>query len=207
MKKPNAMVSERFCRSAAGLLASLCYLMIALCALVIVLSALGRQTFTLHTPTGTYEDAILAEAEHGRAGMRWFTVGTAGEIHLRAEDEIDAAARVGITALAAIGILPMVFAFWHLARALSNIRAGRVFTEENARRIFYYGLLQLAAAIVAPALQLLTCRLVSAVSINELSFSTGQNALGGIVQGIAFLVAAYVIRYGVALKDEVDCTL
>ena len=40
-----------------------------------------------------------------------------------------------------------------------------------------------------------------------MSIATGQGVLNTVISGIAFIVAAYIIHYGVHLQDEVDHTL
>ncbi len=207
MNARSTLLKERHVKTLASLLKVACYLLILFFAFSIVLSIIGRQTFTLHSSTGVYEDAILAEDEHDASGTRWLTMHPAGELRVHADDDVGVAARIGISALTITGILPMILAFWYLSRVLSNIEGGSIFVEKNAHYILCYGLLQLFSAVGAPFLQLLICSVVNAVSITEMSFSTGQNMLGGIFHGVAFLIAAYIIRYGVRLQDEADHTL
>ena len=58
MKYIQALVNERFARSAAKLLTYACYFLIGFFALCTFLSFIGRQTFILHTSTKTFDHAI-----------------------------------------------------------------------------------------------------------------------------------------------------
>ncbi len=209
MKKLNGMLTQHRVNKMVGFLNFACYVMVALCIGAIVLSILGRQTFTLHDSTGMHELAMLADTEYGARDKRGINITTdpVGTLHVYANDEIDTAARIGISALVIVSVLPMFFAFWHLTKVLSNIKRGAIFIEENARRILYFGLLQLFSAVGVPILQVLICAVSTAISANELYVSTGQNMIAGIFTSMAFLVAAYIIRYGVHLQDEADHTL
>ena len=64
MKLIQKLVSERFASSAAQFLKIICYFVMAFFLLCLVLSCMGRQTFTLHASTGTYDRAIYAEEDH-----------------------------------------------------------------------------------------------------------------------------------------------
>lgn len=50
-------------------------------------------------------------------------------------------------------------------------------------------------------------RLTNLVSDGRMSISTGQRMFNMLIPSIAFIVAAYIIHYGVHLQDEVDHTL
>ncbi len=106
-----------------------------------------------------------------------------------------------------VHVLPLAFAFWLLSRIFSNIQQGQIFTEQNASYLLGYGLLQIFAAVFVPVIKGLICWLVNLVSDGQLSVSTGQAMFKTLVPGIGFLVAAYIIHYGVYLQDEVDHTL
>ena len=60
MRLLQRLTNERFARSAAGVVKGACYFVIGFLVLCTVLSFMGRQTFTLHSKTGTYERAICA---------------------------------------------------------------------------------------------------------------------------------------------------
>ena len=107
----------------------------------------------------------------------------------------------------AVYTVPVMLAFWFLSRVFSNVHRGRIFTEQNAAYLLYYGLIQFAAAAVVPFVKLLICWLTNLVSDSRISIATGQNTLSMLFPSIAFMVAAYIIHYVVHLQDEADHTL
>ena len=208
MRLLQRLTNERFARSAAGVVKGACYFVIGFLVLCTVLSFMGRQTFTLHSKTGTYERAICAEEDHG-GHPRSMTVHTGDDIHVRTDDgdQIEPAVRIGLSVLYAVNTIPMVLAFWLLSRVFSNIYRGEIFIEKNASCLLYYGLLQLFVAVVVPFIKLFLCWLTNLVSDGRMSISTGQRMFNMLIPSIAFIVAAYIIHYGVHLQDEVDHTL
>ena len=104
-------------------------------------------------------------------------------------------------------IVPMIFATWFLSCVFTNVYKGRIFTEQNAKYLLYYGLLQFFTAICVPFLKLLICHLTNLVSRSQIIMSTGQNMFNTAVPSIAFLVAAYIILHGIHLQVEVVHTL
>lgn len=185
-----------------------CYFIMLFYVLCLVLSFMGRQTFFLHTNTGTYERAIYAEENH-TPHSRSMTVHMGDDIHVRTNDndQIDLSTHLGLSFMYAINVVPLILAFWLLSRVFSNINKEKIFTEQNAAYLLYYGLLQLFVALFVPFLKLFICHFVNLFSGSQISMSTGQNILNGIVPSIAFIVAAYIIHYGIYLQDEVDHTL
>lgn len=208
MKLFQALANERFARPAAGLIKFACYFAICFYALCTVLSFMGRQTFFLHTKTGNFERAIYAEENHN-AHSRSMTVSMGDDIHVwtNSSDQIDLTIQLGLSLMYAVNTIPMVLAFWFLSRVFSNIYRGEIFIEKNASCLLYYGLLQLFVAIVVPFIKLFLCWLTNLVSDGRMSVSTGQRMFNMLIPSIAFIVAAYIIHYGVHLQDEVDHTL
>ena len=202
------LTNEPFARSAAKTMKFVCYLVMILYALCIVLSLAGRQSFFLHTKSGTFERAIYAEDDHA-AHSRTLTVQMYDDVHVwtNDKDEIDLTIQIGLSLMFAFNMVPMIFAFWFLSRVFSNVQNGEIFTEQNAAYLLYYGLLQFFVAVIVPFIKLLICWLVSLVSDCQMSISTGQGMLSALFPSIAFVVAAYIIHYGVSLQDEVDHTL
>ena len=100
MRLLKRLTDERFARSAAGVIKVACYFVIGFLVLCTILSFLGRQTFTLHSKTGTYERAICAEEDHGRHS-RSMTVYTGDDIHVWTDDgdQIEPAVRIGLSVL------------------------------------------------------------------------------------------------------------
>lgn len=208
MKFRTRLMDERFARPAAGFMRSVCYLVMGFFILCTILGVLGRQTFALHTNQGTFPQAIYAEEDHDPSS-RWLTVHMGDDIHVWAngQGEIDWPVPLGLALMYGVNTVPIIFAFWFLSRVFSNIRKGQVFTEENASCLLSYGLLQFFVAVFVPFLKLAICGLTNLISSSRLSVSTGQDALQTLIPSIAFIVAAYIIQYGVHLQDEVDHTL
>ncbi len=208
MKFTQKFANEKLAKSAAGAMKAVCYFVIGFYVLCFALGLLGRQTFVLHTKTGSYGRAIYAEEVHS-AHSRNMTVSMGDDIHVWTDDndQIEPTVHIGLTLMYAVHVLPMAFAFWLLSRIFSNIQQGQIFTEQNATYLLGYGLLQIFATVFVPVIKGLICWLVNLVSDGQLSISTGQAMFKTLVPGIGFLVAAYIIHYGVYLQDEVDHTL
>lgn len=202
------LVNERFAKSTARLMEFVCYLGIGLLALCTVFSFIGRQTFILHTHAGRYERAIYAEEDHS-SHSRGMTVHISDEIHVwtNDDDQVDGTIQLGLSLMYAVHTVPIMLALWFLSRVCSNIHGGQIFTEQNAFYLLYYGLIQFSVAVFVPFLKLLICWLTNLISDGGVSIATGQHMLDTVVPSIAFIVAAYIIRYGVHLQDEVDHTL
>ena len=169
---------------------------------------MGRQTFILHTKTGSFDHAIYMEEDHDPPS-RYMTVSLNDSIHVwtNDNDQIDLTVHIGLSLMYAVVTVPMIFAFLFLARVFSNIQKEQIFTDQNSRYLLYYGLLQLSASVFSPFIKLLLCWIVNQVSDCRIAISTGQNMFNSLVPSIAFIVAAYIIHYGVHLQDEVDHTL
>lgn len=208
MKFVQKLTNERFAKSAARFMKLICYLVMCFYALSTILSFMGRQTFFLHTKTGNFERAIYAEENHN-AHSRSMTVFMGDDIHVwtNSSDQIDLTIQLGLSLMYAVNTIPMVLAFWFLSRVFSNIYRGEIFIEKNASCLLYYGLLQLFVAVVVPFIKLFLCWLTNLVSDGRMSISTGQRMFNMLIPSIAFIVAAYIIHYGVHLQDEVDHTL
>ena len=208
MKFIQKLANERFARHAARLMKFACYFVICFYVLCTVLSFMGRQSFFLHTKTGTYERAIYAEENHA-AHSRSMTVFTGDDIHIwtNDNDQIDLTIQIGLSLMYAVHIVPMIFAYWFLSRVFSNINKGHIFTEKNSSYLLYYGMLQFSVAVFVPFIKLLICWLTNLAADSRIAISTGQNLFGMLLPSITFLVAAYIIHYGVQLQDEADHTL
>ena len=123
------------------------------------------------------------------------------------EDKIDIRTQVGLSLMYAFQVVPLIAAYWLLSRVFSNVHEGEIFTERNAHCLLYYGVLQFSVGLLVPFVKLLICNLVNLVSSSRMSLSTGQDMLNSVIPSIAFMVAAYIIHYGIHLQDEVDHTL
>lgn len=208
MKFIQQLANERFARHAAQLMKFACYFAICFYVLCTVLSFMGRQSFFLHTKTGTFERAICAEENHN-AHSRSMTVFTGDDIHVwtNDNDQIDLTIHIGLSLIYVVHIVPMIFAYWFLSHVFSNINKGEIFTKQNSSYLLYYGILQFSAAVIVPFIKLLICWLINLISNGRMSISTGQAMFNMLISSIAFIVAAYIIHYGVHLQDEVDHTL
>ena len=207
MKFIQKLANERFARHAARLMKFACYFVICFYVLCTVLSFMGRQTFWLHTKTGTFEQAIYAEENHeSHSGS--MTVHTDDDIHVWTDDndQIDPTIQIGISFMYAIHIVPMIFAYWFLSRVFSNIQKGQIFTERNSSYLLYYGFLQFLSAVFIPFIKLLICWLTSLFAHSRISISTGRYTFHMLISSLAFIVAAYIIHYGVHLQDPTDHT-
>ena len=208
MKMLKPLLNERFVRKAASFLQAACWLTICFFALVTVLACLGRQQFTLVTSTDVYEGAIYAERDQGWLS-RSFTVTASDSIRVTADsdDGVDLATHIGLTLMFAAQALTGMAGYWLLSRVFANIAQGRIFVEQNARGLLGYGLLQIYAVFLLPFVKLLICNLANLVSDSQIAAWSVQIGPDKLFPSIAFLVAAYIIHYGIALQDEVDHTL
>ncbi|WP_367924192.1 DUF2975 domain-containing protein [uncultured Ruthenibacterium sp.] len=201
-------MNESFARAAARVLKGVCWLVMGFYVLCLVLSILGRQTFVLHTSTGTYDRAIYAEENHEPAS-RGLTVGSSDNVYVRANDEdgIDWVTQMGLSLMYAVHVLPLIAAYWLLSRVLANVQAGRIFAPPNDVYLLGYGALQCAVAVLVPVLKMLICQVCNLFSKSQISIGISMNLMGALFPGVAFLVAAYILHYGMELQDEVDHTL
>ena len=208
MKMLKPLLNERFVRKAASFLQAACWLAICFFALVTVLACLGRQQFTLVTSTDVYEGAIYAERDQGWLSHS-FTVTASDSIRVTAnsDDGVDLATHIGLTLMLAAQALPALAGCWLLSRVFANIAQGRIFVEQNARGLLGYGLLQIYAVFLLPFVKLLICNLANLVSDSQIAAWSVQIGPDKLFPSIAFLVAAYIIHYGITLQDEVDHTL
>lgn len=201
-------ISEPVAKVAARFLKGVCWFLMGFFALCLVLSILGRQTFVLHTSTGTYDRAIYAEEDHDPVS-RGLTVSSSDNVYVHANDQdgVDLVTQVGLSLMYAVHVLPLIAAYWLLSRVLSNIQAGRIFVDQNAGYLLWYGLIQCGVALLVPLLKMLICQVCNLFSQSQISIGISLNLMGALFPGVAFLVAAYILHYGVSLQDEVDHTL
>ncbi|MBD5487239.1 MAG: DUF2975 domain-containing protein [Lachnospiraceae bacterium] len=207
MKYIQKLASEQFAKSAARLMKYVCYFVIFFFILCTVLSFMGRQTFFLHTKMGILERAIYAEGKYDVTRDMTVTMGDDIHVWTNANDQIDSIVQIGLSFMYALQTVPMIFAYYFLSRVFSNIHKGQIFTQQNSLYLLYYGVLQFSVAVFVPFIKLLICKLINLVSESRISIATGQAVFQMLLPSIAFIVAAYIIHYGVHLQDEVDHTL
>jgi len=208
MKKIQKLINEPFAKSAAHFMKYICYIMMLFFVAGLVLSFIGRQTFILHSSTGTYDSAIYSEENHNWTS-RGPTVSMNDEVRVIAYngEKIDLITQIGLSTMYAVNVIPLIICFWFLSRVFNNVSKGRIFTDQNASYLLYYGLMQMAVAALVPFIKLFISYLANQFSSSEISIATGQNLLNNLIPNIAFIVAAYIIHYGVHLQDEADHTL
>lgn len=209
MKAIRSLLNESFARAASRFMCYACRLVLLFAAFCLVLACMGRVSFTLFTSQNTYENAIYAEEDHAPASRR-LTVNTGDDfyVHADADDRIDPAIQAGLVLIYAAQLLPLMAAYWFLSCVFRNVGKGSVFTDQNARYLLYYGLLRFFAALCVPFLKLFIANLATlAARGGTLTLSTGSDMINDMVSSVAFLVAAYIIHYGIHLQDEVDHTL
>lgn len=208
MIKIKKLINEPFARFSANFMKYVCYFTMLFFVLGLILSFIGRQTFILHTSTGTYNSAIYSEDNHNFT-FRGLTVGMNDEVHVIAYDGevVDIITQIGLSTMYAVNSIPLIICFWFLSRVFNNISKGRIFTDQNAYYLLYYGLIQMAVAVFVPFIKLFICFLANQFTNSRISIATGQNLLNELFTNIVFIVAAYIIHYGVHLQDEVDSTL
>lgn len=202
------ILSERVARNASAILQIISYLAVLLGVICLVLAFLGRQTYDLHTPEASRSDTFYADTSP-EDGSSYMTVSSNDRITVSSapDGRVDLGTHIGLTAMYTVGLLPWIAAFLLLAQVFGNVSKGEIFTEKNARFLLYYGLLQLGNAIVVPPLKLLIARVANMLTQSQIAVSTGQNFFDLLIPSLAFIVAAYIIHYGIALQDEVDHTL
>lgn len=206
MKKIHSLLSEQNAKTTARALKFVCYMAMLFLVFCMIVSAIGRQTFILQTSTGTYDNAIYAEESHDWTS-RGLTVYIGDEIRVTTDQKIDFITHVGMSAMYFIAVAPMIICFWLLAKVFDNIGKGYIFTEQNANFLLYYGLIGIVNAFASPFIKLFICYFANLFTDSKISISTGSNSVTQLFPHVAFLVAAYIIHYGVNLQDEADHTL
>lgn len=204
MKRMQHLLNEPMAKIAANLMKYICYIVILFLLFSLVLSFMGRQTFILRMGTETYDSAMYAVQNDDRTGLK---VGSKDVIRVNANKKIDVMTQVGLSAMFAVDVIPLIISFWFLGKVFSNISQGRIFIRQNANYLLYYGLIRIVLAVIVPYIKLLLSFLANLFSSSQISLSTGQHVLNELVPNIAFIVAAYIIHYGIQLQDEVDHTL
>lgn len=208
MKMIHSLLDQQTAKKAAGFMKIICQLIIFLFVAMLVLSFMGRLQYNLSVGEKTYPNAIYAEENHDFSS-RSFTVRSNDDlrVHASAEDgKIDPISYIAIVLMYAINIIPLLFAYWFLAKVFDNVANGEIFMEKNAHYLLYYGLIQVVVAVFVPFVKLLIVQIANTFVADRISLATGMN-MNQLIPGIAFIVAAYIINYGVHLQDEADHTL
>ena len=210
MRRLNKLLNENAARTAAGFMENICYFVLLIFVFGMVLSFVGRQEFRLITSSGSFDNAILAEEKYNwqRPGnSRWLTIKMNDDVFVWGADKLDATTKIAISATYAVYIIPLIVSFWLLSRVFRSVRKGNIFTDKNAAYILYFGLIRIAASVLVPLIKIGIVSLVNQFSNSSMRINTGEGWLNELITNIAFIVAAYIIHYGVQLQDEVDHTL
>lgn len=209
MKIMHKLLNQKVAMGTAKFMKVICYIIIFLFGIMLTLSFMGRLQYNLQVGGKTYPNAIYAEESH-EFYSRSLTVNSSDSlrIHAAADDgTIDIITYVAITVMYAINIIPFMFAYWFLAKVFANVAKGEIFIQKNAYYLLYFGAIQAVVAIAVPFVKLLIVQIANALVADRISLATGTNMLNQFVPSVAFIVAAYIINYGVHLQDEADHTL
>ena len=207
MKLLHKLTEESFAKSAARFMEFVCYFIIGFYVLGTIASFMGHQAFYLHTDKGTFEYTIYT-LKNNNSPLPYMAVQMGDDIHVWANEHepINLTIQIGLSLLYAVHTLPGIAAFWFLGRVFSNIQKGQIFTERNSSCLLYYGFLQFLSAGFIPFIKLLICWLTSLFAHSRISISTGRYTFHMLISSLAFIVAAYIIHYGVHLQDPTDHT-
>ena len=209
MKSMHALLNQKVATKTATFMKMVCYTMMLLFILMLGLSCFGRLQYILSVGDKTYEHAIYAEENHDFS-TRGLTVTGNDSLRIRAsssDGKINLISYIAIVLMYAINIIPLIFAFWFLSKVFDNVAKGEIFVENNARYLLYYGVIQATVAVLVPFVKLLIVKIANTLVADRISLATGMNMINQLIPSIAFLVAAYIINYGVHLQDEADHTL
>lgn len=209
MKSMNFLLNHKLATKTAKLMNVLCHIAIILFVIMLALSFLGRLQYVLSVGGTTYEHAIYAEENHDFT-TRSLTVSSSDTLRVRAATDggtIELLTYIVIVLMHAITIIPLIFAYWFLAKVFANVAKGEIFVEKNAHYLLYFGIIKGAVAVVLPFVKMLIVQIANALVADRISLATGSDMINQLVPSVAFLIAAYIINYGIHLQDEADHTL
>lgn len=209
MKIMQSLLNQKMATNTSRFMKIVCYIVIVLFMLMLGLSFFGRLQYTLRVGDKTYERAIYAEENHDFT-TRSLTIINPDKFRIGAssnDGKINLITYITMVLMYAMTIIPLMFAYWFLSKVFGNVEKGEIFVEDNARYLLYYGVIQAAVAVVLPFVKLIIVLIANTIVVDRISLSTGMNMMNQLIPSIAFLVAAYIINYGVHLQDEVDHTL
>ncbi len=202
MKSKNIIISEKKAKAISNIAQGICYVAIAFMIYILFQCVIGRLSYDVHAPTANYEN--VSYSENG------LTVSGADQYYVRTQlagGSIELSTYITLVAIYGITIILAIIAFWFLSKVFANVAKGEIFVQKNAQYLMYYGVIQLISAVVLPFAKVLFVNVVNMFLADTISISTGLNTQSQLFQSFAFLVAAYIIHYGVHLQDEVDHTL
>ncbi len=211
MKMLHDLLNKNTAQSISRFMYTICCIVIVLLVMMLVLSFAGRLQYNLSFEDKNYPNAIYSEENHNFS-TRFLTVSASNSDDLRirtySEDgRIEMISYIALVLMYATGLIPMIIAYLFLARVFKNVSKGEIFVKKNAHYLLYYGIIQAMLAAVYPFLKLLIVQIANMITTDRISLSTGADIINNLIPAIGFLVAAYIINYGVNLQDEVDHTL
>lgn len=209
MKIIHKLLNQKIAQSTAKFMKIVCFIIIGLFVMLLALSFMGRLQYHLSFGNETYPHAIYAEENHDFTS-RSLTVNSGDNLRIRTQSvdgKIELISYIALVVMYASNIIPLMFAYWFLSKVFANVANGEIFVEKNAHYLLYYGIIQAIVAVVGPFIKLLIVQITNMLVTDRISLSTGTNMINELIPSIAFLVAAYIINYGVHLQDEVDHTL
>lgn len=210
MKLCRKFLTESFVRSASRFMHFVCCFVMLVMVSCMVMSFMGHLSFYLSAGGGetvqTTYSIISSDPSESPFGLN---VSISGDsIHVYSSDDVpDLLTHLGLSLIYAVWMIPLLLSIWFLSRVFANVSAGKIFVEQNALCLLYYGLLQFFEALPVPLLKLLICEIINRFSEDSVGISTGASSLSFLTSGTAFLIAAYIIHHGIHLQDEVDHTL
>jgi|GEM_PF-846603 len=195
-------------KSLAQVMSLFCGFIVFFVIVTILLAAVGRQTFTLHSPSGTFTHTFYAQKDRN-AATNLLMVSLPDDVRITTDhtDEIDIVTVIGLLAALLVNHLPVLFSYLFLMRIFQNIGKGVFFVDANAKALLLYGLIQACAAVFGPFVKLFVIHVTDFLSANTVSIATGGQMLSQLTPAIAVIIAACILHYGIHLQDEVDHTL
>lgn len=209
MKKIHNLLNLKTAKNLSGIMKNICYLIMFLLTAILILSFMGRLEYSLTTTGENYPNAIYAEENHD-FDTRALTISSQDDVYISTQSEdgkIEPVTYISLVLMYSLAIIPTIFAYFFLSKIFGNIEKGEIFVKENAHYLLYFAIIRIAVAVVLPFIKLLIVQITNIFVTDIISISVGSNMLNDLIPNIAFLVAAYIINYGVNLQEEVDATV
>ncbi|MCL2197995.1 MAG: DUF2975 domain-containing protein [Defluviitaleaceae bacterium] len=203
-------IEEEKARSIAGAAKWICRLFVIFFIYSMIIGISGRQTFILHSNTGTYEGMRLVDGRDNEwtrgDGLITASPGTF-RLFTNLDNGVDFITRVALSASHMAFALPFGLSFLLLARVLDNVQKGQIFTRANAICLLWFGRVQVVTHLFSPILIFGIIALANIFTDSRIQYTGNPNALVNAIPFLAFNVAAHIILHGVKLQEEVDATV
>lgn len=205
------LANEKLAKKAAGFMKLVCWMLILMYIWCIFMAFIDSGSITYSSED---EQAAEYEAKQKNIQLRFLTIRQHWYIDILPREQIvedhliPEPIRTGMSWIFTVYAVPIVIGFYFLGRIFANIQKGMAFTEQNARYLLYYGLLQFVGAFVVPRINDFIVQYVNTISQSRLLFSMGDDGIiNRLMPCAVYIVAAYIIHHGFNLQDEVDHTL